>query len=170
MYFSYKRVESAAKLFLLLGRKWEALDFYWKKIPMRRVRLCSFPSATSASSEEWKPLDYSQNFFFPCFHLKMCFLTTEEEKNVQKLCFYFWAPTQGTFVQSGWPQGGAHGTACSVSSLPLNLPEFQRRRKFNSKHSASSHPPQAVSAGIWHRNEWNRTTSGKVTQTRGQVG
>lgn len=148
-----------------MGNSW----FLLKKINAKG-KVVFIPFSHICKQWGMKAFRLLSEFFFPCFHLKMCFLTTEEEKNVQKLCFYFWAPTQGTFVQSGWPQGGAHGTACSVSSLPLNLPEFQRRRKFNSKHSASSHPPQAVSAGIWHRNEWNRTTSGKVTRTRGQVG
>lgn len=60
-------------------------------------KMCGY-LATSANSEEWKPLLHSQHIcFILCFNFKMCLLSIEEKRrNVSKsYIFDFELETQG---------------------------------------------------------------------------
>lgn len=131
------------------------------------VRICSFPLATCASSEEWKPLHHSQNMWLILhFHF-----VSWAYKSSRNLYFYPWALSTAKLIRHCWPPGGAQTQpAASASCL--------RARQDSSKEGISigavqGQPPlDAVSAAIWPRNAQNKTTpgKGKTSQTRGQVG
>lgn len=136
--------------------------------------MSSFPLATCASSEEWKTLlpEYVVHFTFPLYAFLEHRRVRESCVFIRKLDYYPWAINPGKLIQYSWPPGGAHDTACSVNLLPPSLSEFLQRGNLKSEQCRSSHPLDAVSAGIWRRNAQNKTTpwKGKTNQTRGQVG
>lgn len=171
------RLESTANEINSAWNKMWNLWFLWEMSQIWWVKMCSFP-LPHVQAVRNESLYITPRICTP-FHVSTWCISWAQERRTaesrvcfQKLYFYPWALNSGKLIQCSWPPGGAHGTACSVSILPLSMPEFLQRGNLKSEQCRGSHPLDAVSAGIWRRNAQNKTTpgKGKTSQTWGQMG